>query len=197
MDLELDSRLAPMNDVKWGCMVNHALSSVRSSARFLAVVAVAWLVAASGRAVAADAMLGRDAPDFALPAVAGANVRLSEYLGQPVILGFWSSSCSGCARQLATLNRLYKTYRSAGLVVLGVSVDDDLRQAEQYARSRGESFPMLLDQSKGVGRSFAVSRLPTLVLIDRSGVVRYLHSDDRANDGTYVNEIRALLDDGA
>jgi peroxiredoxin len=186
-----------MNDVKWGCMVNHALSRAHCSARLLAIVALAWLAAAGGRAVAADAMLGRDAPDFALPAVVGANVRLSEYLGQPVILGFWSSSCSGCTRQLATLNRLYKTYRSAGLVVLGVSVDDDLRQAEQYARTRGVGFPMLLDQSKGVGRSFAVSRLPTVVLIDRSGVVRYLHSDDRASDGTYVNEIRALLDDGA
>ena len=42
-----------------------------------------------------------------------------------------------------------------------------------------------------------MSRLPTMVLIDRAGIVRYLHSDDRANDSTYVNEIRALLDDGA
>jgi peroxiredoxin len=197
MYLDLDSRPGSANDVKWGHMVNHALWRARSLARLVAVMAMAWLAAATGRAVAADAVLGRDAPDFALPAVAGANVRLSEYLGQPVILGFWSSSCSVCTRQLATLNRLYKTYRSAGLVVLGVSVDDDLRQAEQYARARGVTFPMLLDQSKGVGRSFAVSRLPTIVLIDRSGVVRYLHSDDRANDGTYVNEIRALLDDGA
>jgi peroxiredoxin len=61
------------------------------------------------------------------------NVRLSEYRGQPVILSFWSSGCSTCAKQLATLDKLYGTYRSAGLVVFGVSVDDNLPRAQQYA----------------------------------------------------------------
>jgi hypothetical protein len=53
----------------------------------------------------------------------------------------------------------------------------------------------LLDKAKGVSRAFGIERLPTTVLIDRAGQVRYLHSDDRAGDPSYVAQIRALLDD--
>src|SRR5665213_112798 len=132
-----------------------------------AVVAVLGVAAALAASVP---LIGQHAPDFALPAVVGDNVRLSEYLGQPVILSFWSSRCSVCAAQLARLDRLYDTYRSSGLIVLAVSVDDDPQRAEKYARAHPSHFPMLLDQAKAVGRAYAIDRLPTTVLIDRSGV---------------------------
>jgi peroxiredoxin len=141
------------------------------------------------------ALVAQPASDFALPAAVGGNVRLSEYLGQPVVLSFWSSRCSLCAAQLSALNRYYGTYRSAGLIVLAVSVEDDPQRAVDYARAHTTSYPLLLDQTKGVSRSYGIERLPTTVLIDRSGVVRYLHSDDRAGDPSYVTQIRALLDD--
>jgi peroxiredoxin len=141
------------------------------------------------------AIIAHAAPDFVLPAAVGANVRLSEYRGQPVVLSFWSSRCSLCAAQLTALDRYYGTYRSSGLIVLAVSVEDDPQRAVDYARAHATSYPLLLDQTKGVSRAFGIERLPTTVLIDRSGVVRYLHSDDRAGDPSYVTQIRALLDD--
>jgi peroxiredoxin len=151
---------------------------------------------ATTAALAAQAsLIGRMAPDFALPAAVGSNVRLSEYRGQAVIISFWSSRCSVCAGQLARLDRLYSTYRSSGLVVLAVSVDDDPMHAEQYARAHATGFPLLLDTSKAVSRAYAIDRLPWIVLIDRSGIVRFLRGDDSADDGSYVAQIRTLLDD--
>lgn len=167
---------------------------------------VRWLIGGAWRlalglcsalaCAAPQGLIGQSAPDFALPpAVAGDNVRLSEYRGQPVMLLFWSSGCAECAGQLAVLGRLYDTYHSSGLIVLGVSVDDDVQHAARFAREHPAHFPVLLDQSKGVGRAYQIDRLPTTVLIDRSGVVRYLNDDYRANDRFYVSQIRALLDD--
>ena len=144
---------------------------------------------------APPALAGQPAPDFALPAVVGSNVRLSEYRGQPVIISFWGSRCGTCGKQLAVLDKLYGTYKSSGLVVLGVSVDDDPQRAEQYARTRATSYPMLLDSAKNVSRAYAIERLPYTVLIDRSGTVRYLHNDDGADERSYVAQIRTLLDD--
>ncbi len=155
------------------------------------------LAAAVSAAPAGGGLLGRAAPDFALPAATGSNVRLSEYRGQPVVIAFWSSRCSNCAAQLTALDRYYGTYRSSGLVVLAVSVEDDSLRALNYARAHAASFPLLLDQSKNVSRAYGIERLPTTVLIDRSGIVRYLHSDDRAGDSSYIAQIRALLDDRA
>lgn len=164
----------------------------------LNALAVATFIAAptfAATPVPAYALLGQPAPDFALPAALGANVRLSEYRGQPVVLAFWSSRCGTCAAMLATLARYYATYRSSGLVVLAVSVEDDPQRASDYARAHATSYPLLLDRTKSVSRAYQLERLPTTVLIDRSGLVRYLHSDDRAGDAIYVAQIRALLDD--
>ena len=140
-------------------------------------------------------IIGRPAPDFVLPAAGGSNVRLSEFRGQPVMISFWSSRCSSCAAQLTAMERYYGTYRSSGLIVLGVSVEDDQQRAIDYARAHAASFPLLLDKAKGVSRAFSIDRLPTTVLIDRAGRVRFLHSDDRGSDPSYVAQIRALLDD--
>jgi peroxiredoxin len=160
-----------------------------------------WLAAGAGCLLGAavqaatPAPVDAAAPDFALPAFVGDNVRLSEYRGQPVILSFWSSRCGTCAPALSALDRLFGTYRSSGLVVLGISVDDDPQRARDYARAHVTAFPLLLDQAKSVSRSYGIDRLPTTVLIDRAGVVRYLHNDFRSNDPSYVAQIRALLDD--
>jgi len=144
---------------------------------------------------ASNGLIGRPAPDFVLPAVAGSNVRLSEFRGQPVMISFWSSRCGLCAAQLTAMDRYYGTYRSSGLIVLGVSVEDDQQRAIDYAHAHAASFPLLLDKDKSVGRAFGIERLPTTVLIDRAGQVRFMHSDDRAGDPSYVAQIRALLDD--
>jgi peroxiredoxin len=161
----------------------------------LCVLFGAYAASAGAATVATSAAIAKPLPDFTLPAVAGSNVRLSEYLGQPVVLSFWSSRCSLCAAQLKALDRYYDTYRSSGLVVLGISVEDDPQRALDYAHAHKTSFPMLLDRGKIVSRALDIDRLPTTVLIDRGGTVRYLHGDDNPSDPSYVAQIRALLDD--
>ena len=194
MYLRFDSRRAPANDVKLAAMTDRS-ATIRC--RPLAVLSLAALAALATTAAvtAAAGLIGQRAPDFTLPAVGGTNVRLSEYRGQAVIISFWSSRCSVCARQLALLDRLYSTYRSSGLIVLAVSVDDEPLQAEQYAHAHPAGFALLLDTAKAVSRAYAIDRLPSTVLIDRSGIVRYWHGDERADDDSYVTQIRALLDD--
>jgi peroxiredoxin len=185
------------NHVKWAVMM-ATLPSRRIRAielRLLPMLVLAVLGLCAAARAAQEPLLGQSAPDFALAAYAGANVRLSESLGQPVIIAFWGTNCSVCAAQLARLDRLYQTYRSSGLVVLAVSVDDDMQRADRYARAHPMHFPLLLDPTKDVSRAYQIDRLPATVLIDRSGVIRYLHDEYRANDPSYVVQIRALLDD--
>ena len=91
-------------------------------------------------------LLGHEAPDFALRAVAGSNVRLSEHRGDVVVLSFWSSRCSPCRTQLAALDKSLATYRSAGLQMYGINVDDDQTRAIEFAHGgQTVSFALLLD----------------------------------------------------
>jgi peroxiredoxin len=160
---------------------------------------VAALLLALGAALqlrAADApVIGLPAPEFALPAFSGPNVRLSEYRGDVVALSFWSSRCGTCAAQLAALDGLFTTYRTAGLVTFAVSVDDDLERAGRFAREHPAKFPLLADRTKQVSRAFGIDRLPAIVLIDRAGIVRYVYRDYQASNSAYVARLRMLLDD--
>ena len=146
-------------------------------------------------ATAGVPLVGRLAPDFALPAAAGANERLSEHRGEVVVLSFWSTRCSLCASELAALDDLYARYRSAGLITLAVSVDDDPQRARDFARAHPLRYPLLIDPTKAVSRAYGIELLPTLVLIDRSGAVRYVHADYHVNDTSYIAEVRSLLND--
>jgi peroxiredoxin len=161
-----------------------------------------WLIAfALGAPVASAAgptyeLLGREAPDFALHAVAGGNVRLSEHRGDVIVLSFWGSRCAPCRAQLAALDKSLATYRSAGLLVYGINVDDDQSRALDFARGQSVSFGLLLDPEKSVSRSYQVDNLPMTVLIDRGGVVRHVFRDYNAKaQEMYLQQLRALLNE--
>ncbi len=161
-----------------------------------AAAAGALLGAVAAQAEAPYPLIGRSAPDFALHAAVGGNARLSEHRGEVVVLSFWSSRCTPCRTQLAALNRSLGTYRSAGLAMFGIGVDDDPAQALEFARSAGVGFALLLDPAKGVSRSYQVDNLPMTVLIDRGGTVRDVLRDyTPESEQLYLRELRALLNE--
>lgn len=162
---------------------------------FVSALCVSGFVG-SALAAAPYPLIGREAPDFALHALVGSNVRLSENLGDVVVVTFWGSRCGPCAMQLDALNRSLATYQSVGLRVFGVGVDDDQGRALEYAKGQSVSFPLLLDPSKSVSRLYQVDNLPMTVLIDRGGVVRHVHRDySGKDDSLYLKELRALLNE--
>ena len=134
------------------------------------------------------------APDFTLRTTSGPNLRLQEQRGGVVMINFWASWCGPCRQEMPQLNKLYDKYRSAGFVLLGVNVDQDARQASELALKLGVKFPILLDSEKTVSRLYDLSTMPTTVLIDRDGRVRYVHNGYRAGyEDTYEKQIRELL----
>lgn len=141
-------------------------------------------------------LLGRQAPDFALHAVSGGNVRLSEHRGEVVVISFWSSRCTPCRTQLAALDRSLATYRSAGLQMYGINVDDDQSRALEAAHAQPVTFALLLDPEKTVSREYQVDNLPMTLLIDRGGTVRHVLRDYSAkSEDSYLRQLRALLNE--
>jgi len=149
----------------------------------------------SSRLEAAPAV-GEEAPDFALKTFVDGNVRLSEFRGEVVVLNFWAAWCGPCQQELPRLNDLFQRYQRAGLVMLGVNLDDDIGRAQDMSRRLGLAFPMLFDPAKAVGRLYELDALPVTVFIDREGVVRHVHETFRVEDGAvYLEQIRQLLDE--
>jgi peroxiredoxin len=140
--------------------------------------------------------IGDAAPDFALRSLSGQNVRLSEHLGEVVVLNFWGTWCGPCRQEMPRLDEIYKKYRRAGLVLLSVNLDDDSERAGEMAKTLEVSYPVLLDQHKEVARAFDVGTLPVTVLIDRAGVVRYMSGGYKPGyEKRYTERLRELLNE--
>jgi peroxiredoxin len=92
------------------------------------------------------------------------------------------------------LEHIHATYSRAGVTVLGVSVDEDLPRAREFARSLAVTYPLMFDVSYKIGKDYGLQKLPVTVLIDRAGIVRFVHDGlSRDAEQTYVDEIRELL----
>jgi peroxiredoxin len=163
---------------------------------FLLRCAAATVVLGLSAAAQAAPAVGSLAPDFTLRTVGGPNVRLGEQRGQVVLVNFWATWCGPCREEMPQLNRLYDKYRGAGLVMLGVNVDEDPAKAAEVAQKLGVHFPVLLDSNKQVSSRYELSAMPSTVLIDRDGKVRYLHKGFREGYAQlYDQQIRDLIKD--
>ena len=143
-------------------------------------------------------LIGKPAPELVHQLFTGPsrNFRLSERRGDVVLIGFWTSWCGSCRAQLERLARLDATYASSGLVVVGVSLDDDFGRAAELTHAVNAHFRNAFDAEKVLGRRFAVADVPLTLLVDRGGVVRYAHGEPSGTqDAALLTELRQLLDE--
>ncbi len=148
------------------------------------------LLAAKASAVG----LREEAPDFTLKSLEGSNLRLEEYRGQVVLINFWASWCGPCRQEMPVLDRLHHRYEDTGFAVLGVNVEGDSDSAREIVDKTNVTFPILLDAGQKVSELYSLEAMPSTVVVDRDGVVRYIHRGYKPGDeAKYVEVVKELI----
>lgn len=158
------------------------------SATLLAVILMLPIIAMSATEVQSPA------PDFALKSNSGENIRLSELRGEVVLINFWATWCGPCRQEMPILSALHDKYKSMGFIVLGINVEEESAAARKLLKELPVSFPVLFDTDSSVSKQYRVAAMPSTVLIDRNGNMRYLHRGYRSGlEDIYVEQVRELI----
>lgn len=121
-----------------------------------------------------SALIGRNAPDFQLRSLnGGSEIKLSDLRGQVVLINFWASWCVECRKEEPVLSGVVSEYRGRGVVVLGVSFQDQEAQALAYAARGGIDWPLLFDPDSHTALAYGVGGIPETFFIDAKGNVRF------------------------
>ncbi|MBB5209719.1 TlpA disulfide reductase family protein [Chiayiivirga flava] len=117
---------------------------------------------------------GEVAPDFVFTARDGAQRRLSEFRGRPVLINYWASWCGPCVDEMPLLDAFAASQPPDGVQVLGVALDDPDSVAAFLAEAP-VAFTILLDEPGPGDSSVRLgnrrSVLPFSVLLDADGRV--------------------------
>jgi thiol-disulfide isomerase/thioredoxin len=127
--------------------------------------------------------LGRPAPQFTLPTLQqGSPVALKDKLGKVVYVDFWASWCAPCRTSFPLLNKLHEKLKAKGFEVVGINLDEDKAKAEKFISEIPVGFTVLHDSKGEWADQYVVESMPTSFIIDKQGVVQYIHHGFTATD---------------
>jgi len=161
----------------------------------LAIAGAASCTEAQSAQAESHPLIGNPAPAFSLDSANGkGKVSMSGLAGKVVIVDFWATWCEPCKKSFPHLQDLNTKYKSSGLVIVGLSEDDDKGGIAEFGNSFGADFPLVWDTNKAVGAKWEPGSMPATFIIDRKGLVRFLHRG--YHDGEEVDiekEVKSLL----
>ncbi len=150
----------------------------------------------------APAMAGEVSPAASSPPAAafslqsrdGAPVSLASLKGQVVLINFWATWCGPCRKEMPLLEQIHAKYAPLGFAMIGVNVEEDTRMMNAFLKDVPVKFPILLDPANSVSKLYNVSAMPSTVIVDRKGNIRFVHQGYQPGDeGTYQDVIRQLI----
>ena len=135
--------------------------------------------------------VGTAAPEFSLLTVQGKQFRLADYRGKTVVLNFWAFWCDTWKAEMPSLTELAGRQQDMKFTLLAASVDGTRLSEFQRRPAGAVPFPVLMDVGGQVSARYTVRHVPTVVIIDPQGVVRYT-SDGYPGNFVILRELRKI-----
>lgn len=141
----------------------------------LAAVISFGLLKFTQRHYPAERLVHQPVPADTFNPFVGAPFQLDSFMGKSVVvIDFWATWCSPCREALPGLARIAQEYADKNVVVLAVSNDDDWQTAQKYLTDTQLNLTGIKGSQK-LNQDFLVEGIPQTVIVDKSGVVQWVH----------------------
>ncbi len=134
------------------------------------------------------------APDFTVVDAEGNEVKLSDFLGQPVVLNFWASWCFPCLAELVHFDKKYQEYGDQiQFLMVNCTTYDTKEEADAVINNRGYVFPVFYDIQGSGASAYQVSSIPVTYFIDAEGYImkKYVGSMAEKDLQWYIDKLLA------
>jgi peroxiredoxin len=141
--------------------------------------------------------VGDRVPAYAALSMRGDTVRIGSGAQPVTVLNVWATWCTACREEMARLEQLHERYGPQGVRVVAVSVDasgDEL--VRRYAESEHLGFAVLHDRSNAIQDRYRVPGVPTTMVIDRAGVLRWSYTGNVVDVGAGIDSALAVVQRG-
>ncbi|MGE0321682.1 MAG: TlpA family protein disulfide reductase [Polyangiaceae bacterium] len=139
-------------------------------------------------------LLGSEAPTFQLKKFEGTeSLSPSDSRGKVTIIDFWATWCAPCKDSFPAYEAIAREHPGE-VVVLGISEDEKPDGIAAFVAETGVTFPIAWDEGQQVASQYDPSTMPTSYILDRNGIVRFVHVGFNPGDeGTLREQVSSLL----
>lgn len=135
------------------------------------------------------------APSFDLKDFSGTEYSSEQFKGKVVFIDFWASWCPPCRTSIPRVEALYEEYKDKDdLVIIGINLDQNRRQAEQFIQDNSISYLTLLGGLSSVAQVYGVTGIPAFFIIDQKGsIVKQYSGFTPRYESEWREEINKLI----
>lgn len=150
------------------------------------IIGAGWNVAVQRVRAEAGVTVGKAMPSFILDGLDGQSVQVGAP-GKPYVLNFWASWCPPCRDEFPEMDQFVREH-SGSVQFYAINLGESAATATGFLQANGYTVSVLLDQNGTVAETFRVRAIPTTIVVDSQGIIRF-----RKTGGTSIGELETVI----